>query len=190
MSERQGLPYLGGTDGNPGHSSRTSRKRHIRFQGQRADRPAFQAQRSAERGYAVRAKHVAAHAVVVPDDKAGSPVLPDKHIPYIAPRIHRGELSGEVQHLYPVNSEGAQHRGLLLIGREQPERPRILLEHGPGVVPESYDNRLFPLAAGGRDESPYNFTVSEVDAVKETCRYYSHFTRGKSCLCGRRGFFG
>ena len=55
--------------------------------------------------------------------------------------------------------------------------------------PESNDDGLLAPFPGERDHRLKQMTVPEMDTVKKACRYYSHLTHSKSCLCGSSAFF-
>ena len=56
--------------------------------------------------------------------------------------------------------------------------------------PECDNHTLLPAFARGPEQSVYHESVSEMDTIEKTCSDYSHFTSGKSCLCGRSAFLG
>ena len=66
----------------------------------------------------------------------------------------------------------------------------ILLQHGPRMRRKRDDNRLLAPFAGRGDECTDHLAMSQMDPVEKAGGDYSHFTSGKSCRCGRRGFFG
>ena len=135
----------------------------------------------------VRRTSVMADAVVVAQQEGLGTQTTNQEVPEILFRRHPAECPGERNDFHAVDPDFLEQRLLLFEGRQEPQVPRPVLEHGPGMGPES-DHRGggVPLLRGGHELSQ-DKTVPKMDTVEKSgC--YNHLTSPKSCLCGSCGF--